>query len=140
MLDRSDLAFARALATDDHEDATADALAARKAATSLLLELAQRRDDEDKVELTLLARSKLPASARRATGGAQVRRSVYETLLVVSGWRFDVAYVPVTIQRDRLETALARSELRGGRSAALKALARRIVRVRTRETAAFGRA
>lgn len=131
--DRADVVFARALVADDRADAAVDALAARKASTSGLRALAGARHAEDERELAAVVR------ARHSSGAVRGAR-LPETLVVNAGWHFDVVYVPRAVQRDGLEQALARHELRRGRSGALKTLARRIVRARAAETSAFRRA
>lgn len=131
-LDSADVAFARSLAADDRQDAAADALASRKAATAGLMSLAVGRRAEDERELASITKSGTsPGIARGA--------SIPGALVANDGWRFDVVYLSLALQRDRLEQTLARRELRWGRSVALRALARRILRVRAAETAAFQR-
>jgi hypothetical protein len=137
--DRADAVFAGSLAAADREDSAADTLAARKGSTAVLRVLALRRAGEDRAELALIRRSKVRPAVAAGAAGRRRWRTVYAALVVNAGYRFDAVYVPLAERRDRLERSLADVELRHGRSAVLQALARRVVRVRTRETAAFER-
>ncbi len=101
--------------------------------------LALRRAQEDSAELEMLAGAKTPSPVGIDAAARRAWHSVYESLVLNDGYRFDEVYAEAAVRRDGIERALAARELRYGKSAALKAIARRVLRIRAAETAAFGR-